>query len=611
MGIKYLPDPKDYHKYWYIDVEADSLWPSKLWVMCASRMDQSEVHSFVGRDAIRRFFAELKGQEVYFVGHNALSYDAVHTQRLAEGHADVGNTVDTLVLSYLYDPGLPGGHSLEAWGHRLKDPKGHWSDWSQYSTEMDLYCQQDVKLGKKIFKALVQRMRKVGYSEQSCAIEHEIRVVLDEQERNGWYFDIAGAQALVSRLRAEQSDLEVGIRNLFPSRLSEQGTYKRRTRQDGQDFASYLRHVEEYPEIRDNGDGTYSTLAWEEFNIGSPKQRIDRLLELGYEPVNYTEKGNPKVDEESLIAFAESSGHAPVQAIADWLVLQGRSTMVEGWLNNVNYDDHRMHGRVFTCGARTRRMTHSSPNTANIPKAKVKVKYGIECRRLWMATPGRIQVGYDASGLELRMFAQYLNNPEATKLYTEGDPHMFNTRLLEEPDEYRDLAVKNVIYAMLYGAMDKKLGYTAKTNLTDPGEARAHGAWVRSKLEVGIPGFQQLTTEVKQEYKMTGGLIKTCDGGFVRCHAPHAALNYKLQSAGAIVMKVAAILARKEVLKRGLDGFFVGNIHDEGQKDCDPKDGDEVGKVCVNSIKEAGEELNFHVPLTGEYKLGNNWAECH
>lgn len=609
--MKYLPESKDYHKYWYIDVEADSLWPTKLWVMCASRMDQSEVHSFVGREAIKRFFDELRGQDVAFVGHNAISYDAVHTARLAEGFADSSNTVDTLVLSYLYDPGMPGGHSLEAWGYRLKDPKGHWADWSRYSAEMDKYCQQDVKLGKKVAKALWQRMRKVGYSEQSCQIEHEIRVVLDEQQRNGWYFDIPGAQALVSHLRATQSELEPAIRDLFPVRLRVHGTYKRRFLKDGGDFATYQRHLETYPELKDNGDGTYSTLDWEEFNIGSPKQRIERLLELGYEPTNFTPKGNPKVDEESLIAFAESSGHTPVQAIADWLVLEGRSTMVEGWLNNVDYTDSRMHGRVFTCAAKNRRMIHNSPNTANIPKAKPRVKYGIECRRLWMATPGRVQVGYDASGLELRMFAQYLNNPEATKLYTEGDPHKYNTELLEEPEEYRDLAAKNVIYAMLYGAMDKKLGYTARTSITNDKAAREHGLWVRSKLEVGIPGFQQLTMEVKQEYKQNGGLIRTIDGGFVRCHAPHAALNYKLSSAGAIVCKVAAIRARREIIRRGLDGFYVGNIHDEGQLDCAIKDADEVGKVCVRGIEMAGEELGFHVPLTGAYKVGQNWAECH
>ena len=224
----YLPPVTDYHKYYYIDCEADSLWPSKLWVMCASRMDQSEVHSFVGHDAIRSFFDGLAGQEVYYVGHNAISYDAIHTARLAGGRANLSNTVDSLVLGYLYDPNLPGGHSLEAWGIRLQDPKGDFNDWSKYSPEMDKYCQQDVKLGKRVVKALWQRMRRLGYSEKACEIEHKIRGVLDHQQRNGWRFDIPGAQALVSKLRSEQSNLEAGIFELFPPRLEVAGTYTRR-----------------------------------------------------------------------------------------------------------------------------------------------------------------------------------------------------------------------------------------------------------------------------------------------------------------------------------------------------------------------------------------------
>jgi DNA polymerase I-like protein with 3'-5' exonuclease and polymerase domains len=610
VGIKYLPQPNEYHKYYYIDVEANGLWPDKLWMMCASRMDRDEVLSFVGHEQIRRFFDELRGTDTYFVGHNAISYDCVHTQRLANGLANTSNTVDTLVLSYLYDPSLPGGHSLEAWGERLKDPKGSFNDWSGYSPEMDTYCQQDVRLGKKVAKALWQRMSRMGYSELSCQIEHEIREVLDEQQRNGWYFDIAGAQALFSQLRAEQSDLEQPIRELFPPQLEVYGTYNRRFKRDGSDYATYNRHLSEYPEVRHNDDGTYSVLDWSEFNIGSPKQRVERLLELGWEPVSYTEKGFPKVDEESLVAYAELSKQPAVQAIADWLVLQGRSTMIETWLNNVNYDDSCMHGRVITCGATTRRMTHNSPNTANIPKAKKKVKYGIECRRLWRARPNRVQVGYDASGLEMRMFAQYLNNEEATTLFTTGDPHIVNTRNLGLPDEMRDITVKNGFYAYLYGAQDPKLGRTLKPELQGI-EAKIYGKEARSILEKGTPGLSALVAEIKDEFKHTGGVLRSIDGGFVRCPSQHAALNYKLQSAGAIVMKAAAIIARREIIRKGLDSLLVGTIHDEGQHDVDPKDGQEVGSTCVSAIAQAGEVLGFHVPLTGEYKIGANWAECH
>jgi DNA polymerase I len=611
--ITYLPSPEEYHNYWYIDIETDitpDVYPTKIWIMCASRMDQEEVHSFVGHDEIRRAFDELRGSGCYFLGHNAISFDAPHTRRLAAGFADTSNTVDTLVLSYLYDPALVGGHSLEAWGERLGDPKGDFHDFSQYSEEMDRYCQQDVKLGKKVARALWSRMRRMGFSEASCEIEHQIREVLDEQQRAGWYFDIPGAQALYATLVAEQSDLEGPIRELFPARLAEVRRYVRRTKQDGTDYASYLRHVEQYPKIEHYPDGTYATFDWEDFNIGSPKQRVDRLLELGWEPENFTEKGFPKVDEEALVAFAETSGRPEAKAIADWLVLQGRSSMINTWLNNVNYEDHCMHGTVFTCGATTRRMTHSSPNTANIPKAKKKVKYGIECRRLWQARPGRREVGYDASGLEMRMFAQYLNNEEATLLFTTGDPHLLNTRNLGLPDEMRDLTVKNGFYAYLYGAGDPKLGVTLKPELRGSEQGK-YGKQARAILEKGTPGLARLVASIQDEFRGTGGLLRTIDGGFVRCHSQSAALNYCLQSGGAILMKKAAIIHRDLIRERGLDAFMVGNIHDEIQLDVSPRDIEQVGETGVQSIRLAGEALGLHVPFTGAWKDGPDWASCH
>jgi hypothetical protein len=51
----------------------------------------------------------------------------------------------------------------------------------------------------------------------------------------------------------------------------------------------------------------YDCYDWVEFNLGSPQQRVDKLLELGWEPVNYNNKaGNPKVDEDELLAYAET-----------------------------------------------------------------------------------------------------------------------------------------------------------------------------------------------------------------------------------------------------------------------------------------------------------------
>lgn len=76
-------------------------------------------------------------------------------------------------------------------------------------------------------------------------------------------------------------------------------------------------------------------------------------------------------------------------------------------------------------------------------------------------------------------------------------------------------------------------------------------------------------------------------------------------------MKKAAIIARDRIRERGLDSLLVGSVHDEGQHDVKKEDADEVGKTCIQAISQAGESLGFRVPLTGDYKVGANWAECH
>ena len=38
---------------------------------------------------------------------------------------------------------------------------------------------------------------------------------------------------------------------------------------------------------------------------------------------------------------------------------------------------------------------------------------------------------------------------------------------------------------------------------------------------------------------------------------------------------------------------------------------EEIGKLAVESIKKTGEHFNLRVPLTGEYKISNNWSGTH
>lgn len=597
---------KDLSKYWIVDIETDPIPATRIHLVVAANAATGELQSFRDREALQRFVQACLADGSWFVGHNFLSFDAPTLNRLWDAQLPLDRVIDTLVLSYLYYPRMPGGHSLEAWGERFKFPKIKFNDWSSYSAEMHEYCEQDVRLTLRLFTALTKRMRERGFSERSCRLEHEIRRVVDKQERNGFYFDIGGAMALRDRILGEQEALAGPIHKLFPPVLASAGVYNYRTKRDGTPYATFEKHLVNYPKlVLDEENGTYEVFDWQDFNIASPKQRLEKLLSLGYKPTKKTKNGNPSIDEDALLEYAISSKQEEMRAIAEWLVLNGRASMLGTWLDNVNYEDSRMHGRVFTCGAGTRRMTHSSPNTANIPKAKEKVKYGKECRGLWTVEDRvrRRLVGYDAKGLEMRCFGHYLDDPVAAELYINGDPHAVNTANLGLPPEDRDLVVKNGFYAFLYGATNSRLDLTFN-------RGRGFGKHAREILLRTTPGLQRLVDQVQAE-QAKGGWIECIDGGWVRCDSPHAALNYKLQSAGGIVMKQASIFIDERCEEQGIDHMKVGDIHDEGQHDTAVADADRFGQLAVQAIRDAGEELNFKVPLDGDYKIGFSWADTH
>lgn len=603
-------------KLWFFDLETDSLIPSKIWCGVFKNKQTQQVYRFINDGSsliyheLHKFVSERLLESAVFCAHNGISFDGPTLARLAGCDIPLGSLVDTLVLSYLYNPALEGGHSLEAYGERLKFPKVAHDDWTTYSPAMLNRCEQDVELLEKVYDALTSKMTKIGFSELSCEIEHKTRRIVDRQTAHGFWFDKARGEELLHYLRGRESDLAVPIQRLFPPKLEELGTYSRRKRQDGSDFASYQKHLAKYPSLRDNGDGTYTCFDYFPFNIGSPVQRLDRLMGLGYDPTAKTPKGNPKVDEESLLKFAEECGREEVKLMAEWLVCNGRANMVQTWLNYVGADS-RIHGRLLTCGATTRRMIHSAPNTANIPSG-AKAAYGHECRSLWSVEPARglCLVGADAAGLETVGLCHYLGSPRATEALTGAKPndvHTLNsqllTRLLGRPVD-REWGAKTGWYAFLYGAYPKKLGEIVKGPPTD-------GEIMVKAFFKTVPGLERLVREVQDEWQGNRGLLKTIDGGYVRCPSVNAALNYRIQSLGAIVMKLAAILLDTTVKTTGLQCQTVGTIHDEWQMEVRQTEADQLGKLAVQAIGQAAEELNFKVPLGGDYKIGGTWSETH
>ena len=59
------------------------------------------------------------------------------------------------------------------------------------------------------------------------------------------------------------------------------------------------------------------------------------------------------------------------------------------------------------------------------------------------------------------------------------------------------------------------------------------------------------------------------------------------------------------------DAKFVANIHDEWQIQVKDTVATFVGIKGVEAIEQAGQQLHMRCPLTGEYKIGEDWSETH
>lgn len=605
-----------------IDIEAESLTPSIIWVMCWQNCKTKETGQCIGHDEIKRFFEEHPA--AYFVGHNILKFDAPVLVRLLGVKLSVANCIDTLILSQLYSPSISGGHSLNAWGARMGKPKIEFNDFSRLTDEMIEYCHQDVAITTELFLRLMKTLARIGFSEMSIMIQHRVTVIVDRQHRNGFYFDGPRAMEFYQLLRRREEELAEEIHRVFPPKLEELGRYKKAYKQNGDSSAQYLRHSELYERVDVHPDGTYSVYGRTPFNIGSPKQRVEKLQALGWVPEEFTEAGGAKPFDKgklspSLERFLEENDVPEVHLIARWMSVNGRGNMINTWLENWNEEDSCIHGRLFV--ADTLRFRHQAPNTANIPAVRVAKDgtvllgesgyYTYEARDLWIARPGRCLVGTDAAGLELRMLAHYLNRPEFTSAVVDGDPHQHNADIvgITRPQ------AKTLIYAIMYGAGDVKIARTLglpviskKGRNGEVYETSSEGKKVKT-LFLERLGIKELMDEAKEEQK--NGRVSLCDGSQVVCPSPHAALNYKLQGSGARVMALGAIILEGAIRRNQLDSLKVGDIHDEWQYDVHPDDSKSHAKESVEAIREAGRKLDLSVPLDGEAKIGRTWAETH
>jgi DNA polymerase-1 len=609
------------------DIETDGLLSNvtKIWCIVCKDWDTGEIFTFDPTQLNE--FDDFAPTVHHWIGHNFIAFDLRVLKKIRGVKIKPTRVTDTLLVSRLQQYTREGGHSLKAWGKTLGFPKVDHEDWTQYSPEMMQRCITDVELTYKVAKYLKSEGGRLG-SKQASQIEHLSQHHLENQSELGFALDAPKAHRLFAMFKDKAQTLKTMIKNAVHDRPYEIGKITPRYKKTGELSKVGLKFLgDEYTDV----SGVFTRIGYEEFNLDSTKQKVLRLMPYwkptmrtkGYRKLIQRKHDKGMSDEEfdrraytmwqlSDENLATISDKAPTEfkSLAEYAMLTSRANEVEGWLDALGSDD-RVHGRCFSIGAITHRMSHSQPNMANIPGGHSP--YGQECRSCF--TVGQpdayVLLGCDASGIQLRILAHYMNDKDYTYEVVNGDIHHKNLDAMgidkgEWNDErgqwgQREVA-KTFIYAWLLGAGDEKVGSII-------GGSSRDGRRVRETFLASLPALKRLKSDATKAARL--GRMAGLDGRQIQIKSAHFALSCYLQGAESVIMKYAMLLWHGWVAKHGYDARQVAVVHDEFQVEVAKEHAEEVGELVKKSIIMAGQHFNLKCPLDAEYTMGLTWADTH
>jgi len=600
------------------DMEADNFYlqSQKVWIIHFKSLDKQRELSLYpfrqGKEECKRLFMDWHnsfGDCPTVVSYNGIGYDhwmlwkhldiAFHIGKGGNDWLDFKHKckiVDLYVLSQFLSPDRPR-HSLASWGEELHNSKIDFHDFSKYSEEMRIYCEQDVALTidvynhlRKVAGHMYGQMSKAGasFSSASKAL-HKDYYLYSAQAYTGILFDKLAAEKLIAEIDVEMDEIEREVLPQLPPRKLKEGEKKLYTmpqkpyRKDGTLSAIMEKWIEKHEGVqKENGKWEfygkeYDIIGGQLLDIQLPMEIKDGddikewFMQRSWKPSMWNfkrdERGkpmrdakgeviitSPKIQEGGKICpnLLKLDGELP-KRIVRFLSLRNRKSVVTGWLNNWRLEfDGRLSAEISGYTP-TFRVKHSC--ITNLPKASPEVVKGYEMRSLFIVDKGMKYVSADAAALENRTVADYTfkhDNGKFADLVLNGDSHSYNATIffpketamfdIKSPDFDKDdpkfkpwrNKAKTGAYSLAYGASVKK--FTKSLDLTEQaGKVAYENYWNANE------GLKKFKEEMEKQWEGVGQkkYIVGKDGRVLSVRSKHLLVNLCGQSLGATVITYA------------------------------------------------------------------------
>ena len=594
------------------DIESNGLLPTVSEFHCAGAKCVETEEEFWFRPHQLQELLDLLDTADVIIAHNAYGYDVEALRILSGNNWEPKAKVQcTKVMSQMLNYRRFGfGHSLKQWGVAFGDQKGDYDGgWDYFNENMFDYMKQDVRLGTKVYKHLLQEVsnyiKASGSKGILLALRSEMQMdhIMVKQSRNGWKFNLEESQDLVKTVESKMKVTQDFINPLLPARVRRidgNETKQPKYTKAGKPLA-WLRNWFQLGDDVTVVDcpvwGEFSRIEFIAGDVGNTDTVKRHLYSLGWKPDEWNWKKvngqfikiSPKLSDGSL----EPMGAIGL-ALMEYYTLRSRHSIIKGWFEHVDKDS-RLHGDVFNIGTPTFRQAHKI--IANLPSGKATL--GPEVRSLFVAEKGYTLVSADSAGCQLRLLAHFMDNAAYTKEVLEGDIHQKNADILGCS---RDKA-KPFIFAYLYGGGGKKLGSIL-------GVSEKEGTRLKKKFTEAIPALAKLISKVKA-ISSNQGYIPGLDDRPIYCDSDHKALNYLIQGAESVVMKATVIMIDEKLTEAGIDYKHLLFYHDEHTVEVREDQAEQARDIIMECFREAPKAYGIDIMECGDCKLGKDYFAVH
>jgi hypothetical protein len=301
--------------------------------------DTGEKFRFVGKELKTQLVDFIMEECSWLIAHNQINYDLLVYKLAGLLDYEIGEKctingkrikiIDTLVLSKVLNPDRFGGHSIEAWGERLKLPKIDWrqeaynlglisanaprgAEFQTYHPMMLEYNERDVDVNHMVYDALIAEAGEWDWG-GAFNLEQQVQDIVTRQQHRGFWFNRELAESNIRDLDTKMEAIKTVVEPLLPPKpmgITKLKAYlppKIQFKKNGEVSAMMIKWVEKHGgELVENCGNIFALLygqLWElpmdcevPIQTHEPATVKDTthikgyLVELGWKPTQYKER---------------------------------------------------------------------------------------------------------------------------------------------------------------------------------------------------------------------------------------------------------------------------------------------------------------------------------